>query len=230
MRYFEFRRLVLRITLALTLAVSIMPLTVLTSPVAAASETVTVPFTGGISAVHTTNSYSGPVTLTVSGTGQASGTMYTDAFYIYTDSAGNGVIAHRPSQNNWWALWINNAPADNLVQPIPAYRSDHTYTFTINAPGGQLTFGVGDSNPADNTGAYTITVNDNAGPKTDYTTGYSDGYAAGHTRGFTDGQNQCRRATAQGAFGSAIVSDYDRGYKDGFKDGYDAGFALGCKH
>ena len=86
MRHFGFKWLSLCFAFALALVTSITPLIVFTSPVAAASETVTVPFTGGPSAAHITNFYSGPVTLTVSGTGQASGTLRNDAFYVFTDS------------------------------------------------------------------------------------------------------------------------------------------------
>ncbi len=112
-------------------------------------------FTGGPNAVQTARSYSGPMTITVSGTGQAQGTLYSDAFYIYTDEKGNAVA---PSHHSYATLCINSHPVDQFVLPIPPYSSDHTYKFTINAPGGPLTFGVcGDSVLADNSGSFTIT-------------------------------------------------------------------------
>jgi hypothetical protein len=45
-----------------------------------------------------------------------------------------------------------------IIGGIPAYSADHTYTFQIEAPGGQLKFAVADDYPANNTGAYTITI------------------------------------------------------------------------
>jgi hypothetical protein len=114
----------------------------------------TAPFTGGATAVHTSQSYTGPMTITVSGTGQAQGTMHSDAFYIYTDAHGNPVA---PSHHTYATLCINGHPVDQFVQPIPPYSSDHTYKLTINAPGGPLTFGVCDSILTDNSGSFTIT-------------------------------------------------------------------------
>jgi hypothetical protein len=116
-------------------------------------ESLVVPFKGGPQAVTTANTYSGIVTLTVTGIGQASGTAYTDAFYLLTDYAGNPVP---PTVPNGWTLAINGQLAKVLIpgQQIPAYRSDHLYTFQINAPGGRLTFGVSDTYTADNTGSY----------------------------------------------------------------------------
>jgi hypothetical protein len=113
----------------------------------------TVPFTGGPDAVQTTRSYPGPVTITVSGTGQAQGTLHSDAFYLYTDANGNTVA---PSHHSYATLCINGHAVDQFVQPIPAYSSNHTYKLTINAPGGPLTFGVCDSILTDNTGSFTI--------------------------------------------------------------------------
>jgi uncharacterized repeat protein (TIGR01451 family) len=121
-------------------------------------ETVVVPFRSGIGGVQTQQSFSGPVTVTVSGTGQASGTAWSDAFYIYTDFQGNPVPPTHPTTHYNYTLWINDGPADAYVSPIPAYRPDHVYTFPINAPGGRLRFAVGDELSGDNSGEYTITV------------------------------------------------------------------------
>jgi hypothetical protein len=125
------------------------------TPTAPAVEgPLTAPFTGGATAVHTSKSYTGPMTITVSGTGQAQGTMHSDAFYIYTDANGNPVA---PSHHTYATLCINGHPVDQFVQPIPPYSSDHTYKLTINAPGGPLTFGVCDAILTDNSGSFTIT-------------------------------------------------------------------------
>jgi len=93
----------------------------------------------------------------VSGVGQSSGTAYTDAFYVFTDGEGNQVKPEHPTD---WILTINGDFAHYLIpsQEIPAYNEDHTYTFTIDAPGGKLTFGVRDGYSADNTGRYIVTL------------------------------------------------------------------------
>ncbi len=130
-----------------------------TAQSAADGETVSVPFVNGESGATTFNEYSGPVTLVVTGVGQAAGTRMSDAFYLYTDEQGNPTPPEHSSSGYNFTLFINDQPADALIQgAIPAYRSDHIYQFTINAPGGVLTFGVGDTNTGDNTGAYTIIV------------------------------------------------------------------------
>lgn len=55
-------------------------------------------------------------------------------------------------------MWINGGPNDAYVPSTPTYRGDHTYTFQITAPGGQLTFAVGNTNTGDNTGSFTIAI------------------------------------------------------------------------
>jgi hypothetical protein len=82
----------------------------------------------------------------------------SDAFYIYTDDAGNPIIPWHPTEFYNWTLWINGGPADNFVSPIPPYSPEHVYTFEMLAPGGPLTFAVGDTYTIDNTGAYTVSV------------------------------------------------------------------------
>ncbi len=119
------------------------------------TETVVAAFTSGPYAVTTTYSYSGTVSITVSGEGQASQTQYSDALYVYTDNNGNAVT---PKHSSCWVLYIDDKPVDDFTSSIPAYQSSHSYSFTINAPGGTLTFGVCDSMTSDNTGSYTITV------------------------------------------------------------------------
>jgi len=124
-------------------------------------ESLVVPFTGGPQAVTTRSTYSGVVTLTVTGIGQASGTQFSDAFYLLTDYAGNPIPPYHPTCEYNWVLWINGQHAENLIegQQVPVYRGDHSYTFSINAPGGHLTFGVGDVYTADNVGSYSVNIN-----------------------------------------------------------------------
>jgi hypothetical protein len=115
-------------------------------------------FIDGIYGATTANSYSGTTTLTVSGIGQASGTVYTDAFYQLTDPYGNPIP---PIYAEGWIFSINGQRARDFIPggQIPAYQADHTYTFDIDAPGGQLIFGVHDFYTPDNTGSYIIQVN-----------------------------------------------------------------------
>src|SRR5579885_2267785 len=122
------------------------------------SEVLTIPFSEGTNGVQTTRSYAGIVTVTVSGTGQASGTQMSDAFYLYTDYSGQPITPVHPTEYYNWTLWINGSPADNFVHPIPPYHPSHVYTFTMNAPGGTLNFAVGDTATADNSGAYTVII------------------------------------------------------------------------
>lgn len=157
-----------RFLAALLVLSFIAPFAPTSSPSAAAAsgETLFVPFTTPRPGLQTSQSYVGPITVTVSGTGQGFGTQDADAFYIYDDGAGDPIVPFHPipqppfpqGDNVNATLIINGSISDVYVQPIPSYRSDHTYTFTMNAPGGRLTFGIGDYNMADNTGAFTITI------------------------------------------------------------------------
>jgi hypothetical protein len=87
-------------------------------------------------------------------------TQYSDAFYLYTDFNGNRITPVHPILYYNWVLWINGQHAENLIpsQQVPAYQPDGEYTFQINAPGGHLTFGVGDVGTGDNEGGYTIHI------------------------------------------------------------------------
>ena len=60
----------------------------------------------------------------------------------------------------WFILWINGVPVDTFVDRIPPYNPAHVYNFHIDAPGGPLTFSVGDWGVGDNAGEYAITVRD----------------------------------------------------------------------
>ncbi len=106
--------------------------------------------------VTSTQSYSGPTPITVSGTGQAQGTQFSDAFYLYTDSNGKAITPVHSNSNG--ILCVNSKPVDSYVLSIPAYNPAHTYSISLNAPGGPLKFGVCDApaNFGDNTGSYTV--------------------------------------------------------------------------
>jgi len=139
-------------------------------------ETLFVSFTGGPYAATTVNQYSGTVWIYVSGNGTAAGTQWSDAFYVYTTSAGvplqpPGVIGLNNPLHPWhcdfllynWVLWINGQHAENLmpggIASLPAYNPSHQYVFTISLPSATtLTFGVGDTGAWDNSGNYDIVV------------------------------------------------------------------------
>ena len=127
-------------------------------PVVGTTETVTAYFTGGAYSIQTVNSYSGTVQISVSGIGQAYNvSCYSDAFYVYTDQSGNAITPfHRTTTPNW-VMTINGEHTDNFVA-TPAYNSGHSYTFTITAPGGTLSFGIDDNVTSDDTGYYSVTV------------------------------------------------------------------------
>jgi hypothetical protein len=121
------------------------------------SETVDTLFTGGPSAVTTTNTYSGPVKIDITGVGQAAGISYSDSFYRFTDN-GTEIV---PVAANEFGLYVNGVPAQSLFpssQALPSYNPDHSYSFIINAPSGPLILGVGDTFTVDNTGFYRITI------------------------------------------------------------------------
>jgi hypothetical protein len=123
-------------------------------------ETLIVPFVYGDAGVQTVNSYSGLVQVAVRGTGQASATEWSDAFYIFTDAQGSPVEPYHPDGWFNFTLWINGGPADSFVDPIPPYNPAHVYVFYIVVPEGPLTFAVGDAYTIDNSGEYQVFVRD----------------------------------------------------------------------
>ena len=154
------KRLAVAVTVALSLmfVLSIIPFPLIEAHVLAASNTdiINVPFANGPNGATTANTYTGNVTITVSGHGHASQSAESDAFYIYTDNSGNPIT---PEHHFDFGLCINQKPVENYVAVSP-YRDDHTYQFTISAGDSpqKLTFGVCDTYTVDNTGAFTITV------------------------------------------------------------------------
>jgi len=117
-------------------------------------ETVTAPFQNGWTGVTTAQSYQGLATLAVTGVGQASGTNFSDAFYVFAQGDGTPVT---PSHSQEFALALNGEKIDDfLVDGVPPYRPDHRYVFRVRVPAGHLTFGVSDGFGADNSGKYTI--------------------------------------------------------------------------
>jgi hypothetical protein len=144
-------------TLLLTLAL-LIPAFIPTGArvLAAKEETLTAPFINGPNGATTADNYTGRISISVSGTGQAAGLAFSDAFYLFADGAGN---PFPPRHEDDFGLCINNQPVGNYVA-IPPYQSDHTYQFSIKFKGKPqtITFGVCDTFTSDNTGSYTITV------------------------------------------------------------------------
>ena len=106
--------------------------------------------------VPTQHTYSGTVSVVVSGYGQASSTQYSDAFYIYTDTSGNPLPT--PHTSTCWIMYINGNTADSFVG-LPSYNSSHSYSVSMNmSQPGTINFGICDGQSADNTGYLTITV------------------------------------------------------------------------
>jgi len=134
--------------------------------VSLSAETVVVPFTGGTAAASTLLPYSGPVWISVSGTGTIAATPpINDAFYIFTDAAGIEIPPVYPDpvgQPDSGILWMNGAAAQYSISgwtAPPAYNSGHQYAFLAGVSAGPISFGVGDAaNPTDNTGSYTVWV------------------------------------------------------------------------
>jgi len=129
------------------------------TPTTGPPETLTIYFINGMSGVSTTHTYHGSVSITVSGTGQEAKNKWYDAFYQYTDAYGNAITPYHTSTYPGWTLWINGGVADNYVNPIPSYKSNHSYSFTIHLQqAGYLTFAIGDTYTKDNTGYLSLTV------------------------------------------------------------------------
>jgi hypothetical protein len=123
-------------------------------------ERLSVPFTNGNIGVQTLNSFKGLVLVKVSGIGQASGTQWSDAFYVFTDYDGNPMEPWHPKEEFNFTLWINGGPVDAFLDQIPPYNPRHIYVFQIKVPQGPLTFAVGDAYTIDNSGQYQVVVRD----------------------------------------------------------------------
>jgi len=122
-------------------------------------EVLVAAFREGPDAVSSTLDYQGLATLTVSGVGQASGSDFSDAFYVFATGDGEPIETpwHASVAYNW-VLAINGQHVEAFTPDgtLPAYRPDHRYTFSIRAPAGPLHFGVADLAVGDNTGFYEI--------------------------------------------------------------------------
>lgn len=146
-----------QVALAIMVALS-FPMSV---KVALAGEIIYAPF-GQAGGAATADLYSGDVSVTVSGMGQALANIYSDAFYSRPSSSG-------PSYYPYWNLAVDTSPINGtgsqeasamMVGAMPAYAKSGVYSFQVNAGTSptKLYFGVDDNIFSDNSGAYTIVV------------------------------------------------------------------------
>jgi hypothetical protein len=109
--------------------------------------------------VVTAGTYSGNVFFNISGQGQLSPDLSSDAFYPFNSS---GLVNNDPNRD--FGFMIDNKYADILtIGNIPPYRPDHIYkdVFYFVAGGARhLTFSIADWNTADNTGELVIEIYD----------------------------------------------------------------------
>ena len=141
-----------------TPTVPAMPTPTPTQPKTITAETFRVYFNSanasgqGVSTQHT---YSGTVSIIVSGYGRASSPEYSDAFYIYTDTSGNPLST--PHTSTCLIMYINGNTADSSVG-LPNYESSHTYSVTMNvSQPGTINFGIC-GQPSDHVGYLIVTV------------------------------------------------------------------------
>jgi hypothetical protein len=121
------------------------------------TETLVVPFGRG-EATTTQFEYWKNVRIVIEGSGQAGGTAYSDAFYLYTDA--NGQPLEIP-QVAMFDLEIDGQRAiDGIEGDPPPYNRDHLYAVLYDAGprARHLAFRIADDVVGDNTGAFTITI------------------------------------------------------------------------
>jgi hypothetical protein len=142
------------------IAPTLPPRTVTPTPVPfTGTESLTVDF-ANINPACTQHQYTGLVNLDVTGSGQAGGKDWSDAFYLYQHS--DGTAYDRP-QTEMFDLEIDGRRAIEtlgLLNNPPAYNPDHHYQVIYNL--GKvikpICFRISDYNVGDNKGEFQITV------------------------------------------------------------------------
>lgn len=121
----------------------------------AVAKPLTILFTKGLNAGRISRDMLSGDQITITGSGQAAGTRFSDAFYIYTDLYGNMI---KPKPTPMYAtLHINGKPAVAFLKTRPAYNPSHTYRVKLKAwKGTSLSVGIPDGDLSDNTGALMI--------------------------------------------------------------------------
>jgi hypothetical protein len=128
-------------------------------PQAANGEILTVPFSR-LEPTYTQHAYDGVVTLVISGTGQAGGTDWSDAFYLYMHSDGT---LYDPPQLEHFDLEIDGeraiAALDRVENP-PPFSRDHVYhvTYDVGSEARRIAFRISDSLVDDNKGEFRIEI------------------------------------------------------------------------
>jgi hypothetical protein len=122
-------------------------------------ESIAVPF-NKIEPTYTQKLYSATLTLIISGTGQAGGTDWSDAFYLYAHGDGT---PYEPPITEHFDLEIDGQRAIitlGLRENPPPYSSYHVYTVTYNVGAGArpIAFRISDSIVDDNTGEFNIEI------------------------------------------------------------------------
>lgn len=123
------------------------------------AEAVTVNFSN-IEPVYTQRTYSGEVTLIVSGTGQAGGTDWSDAFYLYQKADGS---LYNPPMLQHFDLEIDGRRAIEtlrLLESPPAYTPEHIYqvAYNVGTEARRIAFRISDEVVGDNTGTFRIEI------------------------------------------------------------------------
>ncbi len=121
------------------------------------TETLVVPFDRG-EATITKFQYWGSVRIVIEGAGQAAGTAYSDAFYLYTDASGQPLEIR---QTAMFDLEIDGQRAISGIEgDPPPYNNDHLYAVLVDAGprARHLAFRISDEAVGDNSGQFTITV------------------------------------------------------------------------
>ncbi len=122
-------------------------------------ESLVVPF-DKLQPTLTRYKYHNKVMLIISGTGQAGGKSYSDAFYLYTDEQGE---PYPVPAKEAFDLEIDGQRAIitlGLRKNPPPLSSDHIYTVTydVGATPRQIAFRISDRVVSDNTGEFMIKV------------------------------------------------------------------------
>jgi hypothetical protein len=149
--------------------------------IAGPSETLTAPFVSS-TGVSTIGLFSGPVEISVSGTGSSDGTLLNDAFYFLPGQMGAAATAASSLSSSYQlglgtdSQSFGSDPALDDIQnnivfisgvgqvsagTIPTFNPTNTYDFVLAVPDASLTpltFGVLDGGHSDNSGSYTVTV------------------------------------------------------------------------
>lgn len=146
------------------------------------SETLRVPFY--TTAVSTAEKYGGLLLVSVSGSGESYSTAQNDAFYVFTNTAGDKITPYNDARFYQLAAsaeplfdWNTGLPilgsdiknsivfdvdAGKAVSGayVPEFQEDHEYNFVVDLGSESefLNFGVSDGRFGDNSGSYEITI------------------------------------------------------------------------